>query len=145
MEPRATRRGRRTGRGGRAVSGGPGSRSGRTVPPGRRGGAASPFDRIGRPREVRTDTRDRLGKEALYSTAPTAAPTRPVDAHCGRCGVHLGLTVVEFARLLVPPFLVDPFRRRLWTRCPICDRYGWLELRTGQALRVLLDRDPRRR
>lgn len=127
------------------MSGVSGSRDDRKAPPGRRTDPASAFDRIGRPRATRTDGRDRLGKEALYSTAPTAAPTRPVDARCGRCGVHLGLTLVEFARLLVPPFLLDPLHRRLWTRCPVCDRYAWLELHTGQALRALLDRDPQRR
>ena len=103
---------------------------------------SSPFDRIGRPGVSRHGHRDGLGKEALYSTAPTAAPTRPVEARCRRCSVPLGLTVREVARLVVPPFLLDPLRWRLWTRCPACDRYSWLDLRAGQALRVLLDREP---
>jgi hypothetical protein len=109
-----------------------------------RGGTSPAFDRVaprggeGRPRA----RRDGLGKEALYSTAPTSAPTAQFEAWCRRCDVPLALSVLRVVRLLVPPFLWDPVRGRLWTRCPACDRYAWIQIRTGQALRVLLDRDP---
>ncbi|MFP4635831.1 MAG: hypothetical protein ACLFRD_08220 [Nitriliruptoraceae bacterium] len=109
----------------------------------RPGSTSSSFDRIAPPgptRAARHRGRDRQGKEALYSTSPVAAPSRPVDARCRRCGARLSLTVGDLARLLVPPFVVDPFRRRLCSRCPACDHYAWLELRTGQALQVLLER-----
>lgn len=85
-------------------------------------------------------SRDGLGKEALYSTAPTAAPAPQVELRCQRCDVPIGRTVVGVIGLLSPPFLWDPFHGRLWTRCPACERRSWLTLRTGQALRVLLDR-----
>ncbi len=102
--------------------------------------AASPFDRIRPASATRSRPRDGLGKEALYSTAPTASPTSQVELRCRRCGVPFGLSVTGVIRLFVPPFLWDPFRGRLWTRCPACGRRAWLELRTGQALRALLDR-----
>lgn len=86
--------------------------------------------------------RDGRGTEALYSTAPSAAPTSQVDLRCRRCDVPFGLSVLGVVRLLVPPFLWDPVRGRLWTRCPACDKRAWLEVRAGQALRVLLDRRP---
>jgi hypothetical protein len=102
------------------------------------------FDRVSPPDPTRPRPRDGLGKEALYSTAPTAAPTSQVELRCRRCDVPFGLSVVGVARLLRPPFLWDPIRRRLWTRCPACGDRSWLQLRTGQALRVLLDRTPHR-
>ncbi len=110
----------------------------------RRPGTSAAFDRISSPRPGTAEGRDGLGKEALYSTSPSAAPTSPVDAWCRRCDVPFGVSVGLLVRLLVPPFLIDPVRRRVWTRCPACDRYAWIQLRTGQALRVLLDRDPSR-
>jgi hypothetical protein len=95
------------------------------------------FDRVGTPGQRR---RDGLGKEALYSTAPTSAPTSQLELRCRRCDVPFGLSVIGVARLLKPLFLWDPVRGRLWTRCPACQQRSWLEVRTGQALRVLLDR-----
>lgn len=99
---------------------------------------ASPrFDRITPPGQRR---RDGLGKEALYSTSPTSAPTSQVELRCRRCDVPFGLSVLGVAKLLTRPFLWDPVRGRLRARCPACDQRSWLEVRTGQALRVLLDR-----
>jgi hypothetical protein len=105
---------------------------------------ASPFDRISRPDPSRPRPRVGDGKEALYSTAPTAAPTSQVEVRCRRCDVLTGVSLLQMARLLKPPFLWDPVRGRLWTRCPVCARRSWLDVRTGQALRVLLDRAPNR-
>jgi hypothetical protein len=106
------------------------------------------LDRVGDPGARRRSgivhPRDGAGKEALYSTAPTAAPTSQVELRCRRCDVPFGLSVVGVIKLLAPPFLWDPVRGRLWTRCPACEERSWLEVRTGQALRVLLDRRPQR-
>lgn len=119
----------------------------------RRPPTSSAFDRVappsardGRPtgttgvRGASDGRRDGLGKEALYSTSPASAPTSQVELRCRRCSVPFGLSVLGVAKLLTPPFLWDPFRRRLWTRCPACERRSWIEVRAGQALRVLLDR-----
>jgi hypothetical protein len=115
-------------------------------PPARSPKRSSTFDRIGEPGDRRRSavagSRDGAGKEALYSTAPTAAPTSQVELRCRSCDVPFGLSLVGVLKLLVPPFLWDPVRGRLWTRCPACEERAWLELRTGQALRVLLDRRP---
>ncbi|MCC5948677.1 MAG: hypothetical protein JJT89_09500 [Nitriliruptoraceae bacterium] len=106
--------------------------------PGARAPRTSPtFDRI---QTGSRRSRDGAGKEALYSTAPTAAPTSQIELKCRRCDVPFGRSVVGVIGLLSPPFLWDPIRGRLWTRCPACDQRAWLEVRTGQALRVLLDR-----
>ncbi len=102
----------------------------------RRPGTSPAFDRIAGP-ERTAAPRDGLGKEALYSTAPSAAPTSQVELRCRRCDVPFGLSLLEAVRLLRPPFLLDPVRRRLYSRCPNCDRYAGLEVRTGQALRIL--------
>jgi hypothetical protein len=109
----------------------------RRVNPPSRPAPSARFDRVGTTGQRR---RDGLGKEALYSTAPTSAPTAQVELRCRRCDVPFGLSVVGVAKLLKPPFLWDPVRGRLWTRCPACKRRSWLQVRTGQALRVLLDR-----
>jgi hypothetical protein len=100
------------------------------------------FDRVARPDPGAPRSRDGLGKEALYSTAPTSRPSPQVEMRCLRCDVRTGLSLLDVVRLLLPPILCDPIRRRLWTRCPSCGERAWLELRTGQALRVLLDRRP---
>lgn len=102
----------------------------------------SGFDRIPRPDPARAASRDGKGKEALYSTSPSASPTAQVELTCRRCGVPFGLSVVGVVKLLKPPFLWDPFRDRLWARCPSCDQRAWIEVRKGQALRALLDRRP---
>ena len=109
---------------------------------GRRPAPLAAFDRIAAPDGRVRSERDGLGKEALYSTAPSAAPTTQVELHCRRCDVPFGLSVLACCKLLRPPFLVDPLRRRVWTRCPACQRYAWIDVATGQALRVL--RGPRR-
>ncbi|MFO7778677.1 MAG: hypothetical protein R6V28_10010 [Nitriliruptoraceae bacterium] len=108
----------------------------------RRPAPSAAFDRITPPERRVRGGRDGLGKEALYSTAPSAAPTTQVELHCRRCDVPFGLSVLGCCKLLRPPFLVDPLHRRVWTRCPACQRYAWIDVATGQALRVL--RGPRR-
>jgi hypothetical protein len=102
------------------------------------------FDRVAKPDPRRGRPRDEFGKEALYTTAPTARPSPQVELHCRRCDVRTGASILDVVRLLVPPFLYDPIRRRLWTRCPACDERAWVQLRAGQALRVLLERRPLR-
>lgn len=119
-----------------------------THAPGEAGGHRRPdispsLDRVGKPDPQRSRPRDDLGKEALYTTAPTARPSPQMEMRCRRCGVRSGLTVVAVVRMLKPPFFVNPLRRRVWARCPACHERSWLEVRTGQALRVLLDRRPR--
>lgn len=99
------------------------------------------LDRVARPMPG-ARARDAEGKEALYSTAPTAAPTRPVEVRCRRCGVTSGLTFGRALRLLRPPVIANPLTGTLWARCPSCDRRAWLDASTGQALRALLDRRP---
>jgi len=103
-------------------------------------GTSARFDRIRRVDPGRS--RDDRGKEALYSTSPTSSASAQVQLTCQRCEVSSGLTVIAALRVLRPPVLVDPFRRRVWTRCPVCARRSWLEIRAGQALRVLLQRAP---
>lgn len=104
-------------------------------------GRSARFDRVARPTPG-GHRRDGEGKEALYSTAPTAAPTRPLEVTCRRCGVTTGLTLTSALRLLRPPMLANPLTGVLWTRCPACSRRSWLDASTGQALRALLDRRP---
>ena len=95
------------------------------------------LDRVVRPVPGARD-RDADGKEALYSTAPTAAPTKPLEVRCRRCGVTSGLTLGEAVRLLRPPALANPLTGTLWATCPACGRRSWLDGSTGQALRALL-------
>lgn len=102
------------------------------------------FERLRAPDSQRPRARDGLGKEALYSTAPTAQPAAQLVFRCRRCGARAGLRGWEAARLLAPPWLGDPVRRRVWTRCPSCGQRSWLELRAGPALRVLVTRGPAR-
>jgi hypothetical protein len=96
------------------------------------------LDRVRRPDTSSPRRRDVVGKEALYSTAPSAAPSSPIQVWCRRCDVETGVSVVGFARLLRPPVLWNPVSGRLWTRCPTCQRRTWLHARQGQALRALL-------
>lgn len=106
--------------------------------PGRRD---AKFDRVGGPRPRAAGQRDQQGKEALYSTAPSATPSSQVLMVCERCDVESGRSVVQTARLLTPPFVWNPFSGKLWARCPACERRSWLRVRKGQVLRALLDRD----
>lgn len=107
-----------------------------------RGGRRSAsFDRVSPPRPRTPGERDREGKEALYSTAPSAAPSSQVLVVCERCDVESGLTLVDAAKLLVPPFLWNPVSGKLWSRCPACGRRSTLRIRQGQALRALLQRE----
>jgi hypothetical protein len=102
------------------------------------------LDRVGRPDPRAPRRRDDLGKEALYSTAPTAAPTSQVEVYCRRCDVLTGVSLLGALKLFKPPVFWDPFRGYLRSRCPTCDERAWLVVKTGQALRVLLDRTPTR-
>jgi hypothetical protein len=108
----------------------------------RRTDRSARLDRVQPTRAASPRPRDVAGKEALYSTAPSAAPSSQVQVWCRRCDVEAGVSVLAFAKLLKPPVLWDPVTRRVWTRCPTCDRRTWLKVRKGQALRALLDRRP---
>ena len=125
---------------GQAAGGAPSPRS----EDGRRGGTGtSPrLDRVGRPDPRHPRARARHGKEALYSTAPGAAPARPLVIACSRCDVERGVRLGESLGVLRPPFLVNPLSRRIWARCPTCRRRAWLRVRIGTPLRILLDRTP---
>jgi len=105
--------------------------------PDRGSGTSAAFDRIGRPGARSTSRRDDLGKEALYTTAPSAAPSTQVQLRCRRCRVPVGRSVLGALALCRPPCLVDPVRRRLWTRCPTCGQRAWLEISPGPGLRML--------
>jgi hypothetical protein len=112
---------------------------------GRSGPATSPrLDRVHRPDTSSPRRRDAVGKEALYSTAPSAAPSSPIQVLCRRCDVEAGVSVPGFLRLLKPPVLWNPLTGRLWTRCPTCGRRTWLRVRQGQALRALVVSRPSR-
>ncbi len=104
-------------------------------------GRISRFDRVSRPDPAARE-RDASGKEALYSTAPTAAPTRPIEVSCRRCGVTSGLSVGDALGMLRPPFLLNPLTGTMFARCPSCGRRSWLDASTGQALRAVLNRAP---
>jgi hypothetical protein len=106
-------------------------------------GTSPRLDRVAKPDPCAARTRDHQGKEALYSTAPGQAPAFPVVLACNRCEVERGLTLPETLSTLRPPVLFNPLNRKLWGRCPTCQRRAWLRLRLGQSLRVLLDRAPR--
>jgi hypothetical protein len=105
------------------------------------GRRSAAFDRVSVPRSHPAADRDSAGKEALYSTAPSAAPSSQVLVVCERCDVESGLSLVDAANLLVPPFLWNPVSRKLWSRCPACQRRSTLRVRQGQALRALLQRE----
>lgn len=107
-------------------------------------GRSERLDRVGKPSPggSRDRTRSGQGTEALYSTSPQATPTSPVQIVCERCDVERGIGLLDTVRLLLPVAIVRPLARRVWTRCPACERYSWLRVRQGQALRALLDRTP---
>lgn len=103
------------------------------------------LDRVAPPAGARRpDRRDGRGKEALYSTSPSAAPTSAVLVVCERCDVETGLSLREAVGLVLRPAIVRPLARRIWSRCPACGRCSWLRFRQGQALRSLLGRLPGR-
>lgn len=104
-------------------------------------GRSERLDRVSKP-EPGVRRRDAEGKEALYSTAPTAAPSKPLEISCRRCGVSRGLSFSEGLALLRPPFLLNPLTGTLWSRCPTCGRRSLIDVATGQAIRALLDRRP---
>lgn len=105
-------------------------------------GTSPRLDRVAKPDPCRPQFRDKHGKEALYSTAPGAAPARPIVVTCNRCEVERGMKLGESLAVLKPPFLVNPVTGKVWARCPTCRRRAWLRLRIGTSLRVLLDRSP---
>lgn len=105
-------------------------------------GPSPRFDRVQPPDPQRSRRRDEAGKEALYSTAPSATPSSQVLLYCRRCDVEAGVTLVQLLGRLRPPVLWNPLTRRWLGRCPTCGERGWLRVRQGQALRALLDRRP---
>ncbi|MBW3576335.1 MAG: hypothetical protein KY462_01070 [Actinobacteria bacterium] len=92
------------------------------------------LDRVRAPDPARPRRRDLEGARALYSVDPDANPTSTVLVRCPRCEVERGLTTSELPGLLSVPILVDPFRGRLWTRCPTCERRAWLRIRLGPGV-----------
>lgn len=103
------------------------------------------LDRVRTPDPAAPRDRDAEGKEALYSTAPSAMPTSQLLVHCRRCDVEAGVSLLGFARQMIPPPLAfNPLNRRILARCPTCQRRSWLNVRQGQQLRALLDRRPGR-
>jgi hypothetical protein len=111
--------------------------------PQRRPGTSARFDRITPSASGTPRARDVAGKEALYSTAPSAAPPSQVLVSCRRCDVETGVSVLGLVRTLRPPVLWNPLARTVWARCPTCGKRSWLKVRKGQALRALLDRPSR--
>jgi hypothetical protein len=107
-------------------------------------GTSPRLDRVTKPDPRRPRPRHQQGKEALYSTSPGAEPARPLVVGCRRCDVERGVRLAESLTMLRPPFLLNPVSRRLWARCPTCQRRAWLRVRMGTPLRILLDRTPGR-
>jgi hypothetical protein len=106
-------------------------------------GRSGRFDRVAKPEPGASRHRSHEGKEALYSTAPGAAPSSQVLVVCERCDIEKGISLLRSITLLKPPVLFNPVNKKLWARCPACERRSWLRVRKGQALRALLDRNPR--
>lgn len=100
------------------------------------------LDRVEAPGSSPARARDLAGKEALYSTAPSAARTSQVLVLCRRCDVETGISIAGFVRRLTPPTLWNPITKTVLARCPTCERRSWLRVRKGQQLRALLDRRP---
>lgn len=86
------------------------------------------------PDPMRPRRSDLQGKRALYSVDPEANPTPLLIVRCGHCEVERGLTARDLLRLLRPPWLFNPCRRTLWTRCPTCQRHTWLQVRLGPGI-----------
>lgn len=102
-------------------------------------GRSERLDRVGQPRSgPRTPT----GKEALFSTSPTAPGTSQLEVFCRRCGTSSGVDLIEVPRMLVPPFLWNPASGLFWGRCPACRHRARLQVRTGQALRAVYEMLP---
>ena len=99
-------------------------------------------DRLDRVSTGRGRPRSADGKEALFSTAPTAPDTSQLDVFCKRCGTTSGVDLIEVPKLLTPPFLWNPASGVLWGRCPACRHRARLQVRTGQALRALYEMLP---
>ena len=102
-------------------------------------GRSERLDRVGRPGGR---PRSAEGKEALFSTAPTAPETSQLEVFCKRCGSVSGVDLIELPRMLVPPFLWNPASGFLWGRCPSCRHRARLQVSTGQALRALYEMMP---
>lgn len=96
------------------------------------------LDRVRAPDPSRLRRGDTKGKRALYSVDEEALPTPATVVRCPRCEVERPLSVAESLSLLRPPFLVDPVRRRIWSRCPTCRQRSWLRVRVGPGLPVKL-------
>lgn len=100
------------------------------------GGTSQRLDRVGEPRR-KARTAD--GKEALFSTAPTAPQPPQVEVRCRRCGSQSSVDVAALPALLTPPSVWNPISGFLWGRCPSCRHRARLDVRTGQALRAIAD------
>ncbi len=96
------------------------------------------FDRVRAPRPDRLRDRDQEGKEALYSTAPSAPKEAQVLVVCPRCDVESGLSLWQAKSLLRPPLVALPHKRELWAKCPACRRRSWLHVRLGPSIRGLI-------
>jgi Zn ribbon nucleic-acid-binding protein len=96
------------------------------------------FDRVRAPRPSELRGRDRAGKEALYSTAPSAPKEASVLVVCPKCDVETGLSVWESKRLLRPPLVALPHKREIWAKCPACNRRAWLHVRLGPSIKGLI-------
>lgn len=92
------------------------------------------FERVSRPDPLRPRSPDLQGRRALYSVDPDANPTYAVIVSCPRCEVERGLSFSEARSLLRPPFVVNPFCRSIWTRCPTCERRVWLRVQRGPGI-----------
>lgn len=103
-------------------------------------GTSSTLDRVDRTRRS-GHGQDATGKEALFSTAPSSSPPRPFEVTCRVCRVSTPVDMGSVATMLRPPFLYNPVRASLWTRCPHCGERAWLDLALGQAIRALLGRN----
>lgn len=99
-------------------------------------------DRLDRVGAARAGPRNAEGKEALFSTSPTAPESSQLEVFCRRCGTPSGVDLIDVPRLLVPPFLWNPATGLFWGRCPACRHRARLQIRTGQALRAVYEMLP---